>query len=61
VPGESVEHAGWCFAAEHVDGRRIRQVRLTAIPGGADGREAEDEDADRSRTRSTARDASDRS
>ncbi|MGI9052403.1 MAG: hemolysin family protein [Ilumatobacteraceae bacterium] len=31
-PGESVEHSGWHFAAEEVDGRRIRQVRITLIP-----------------------------
>ena len=61
APGESVEHAGWCFAAEQVDGRRIRQVRLTALSGAADGQDGHAEDHDRSRSRSSARDASDRS
>ena len=31
-PGESVEHGGWRFAAEEVDGRRIRLVRITPLP-----------------------------
>ncbi len=32
APGEAVEHGGWRFAAEEVDGRRIRQVRITLVP-----------------------------
>ncbi|CAN5672981.1 MAG: hemolysin family protein [Ilumatobacteraceae bacterium] len=32
VPGEAVEHGGWRFAAEEIDGRRIRQVRITLVP-----------------------------
>jgi putative hemolysin len=37
APGEAVEHGGWRFAAEEVDGRRIRQVRMSPVrpePGG---------------------------
>ena len=30
-PGESVEHGGWRFAAEEIDGRRIRLVRITPL------------------------------
>jgi CBS domain containing-hemolysin-like protein len=40
--GEAVEWHGWRFAAEQVDGRRIRQVRVSVIPAGTSG-EAEDE------------------
>ena len=32
VPGESVELDGWRFAAETVEGRRIRQVRVSLVP-----------------------------
>ena len=32
VRGEAVELHGWRFAAEQVDGRRIRQVRISVIP-----------------------------
>jgi len=60
APGESVVHAGWCFAAELVDGRRIRQIRMTAVPEGSDAADGAESD-DRSRPRSAARDASDRS
>lgn len=31
-PGESVVQDGWRFAAEEVDGRRIRLVRITPLP-----------------------------
>lgn len=31
-PGESVVHEGWRFAAAEVEGRRIRQVRVTLEP-----------------------------
>ena len=40
-PGESVELDGWRFTAEELDGRRIRSVRVSAVPmahaGGTDG------------------------
>jgi len=48
--GESVEFNGWCFAAEQVDGRRIRRVRVSVEPRGGkavgdpDGRTAERQD-----------------
>ena len=32
VPGESVEFDGWRFAAEEVDGRRIRTIRVSVVP-----------------------------
>jgi CBS domain containing-hemolysin-like protein len=32
VPGESVELDGWRFAAETVEGRRIRRVRVSLVP-----------------------------
>jgi CBS domain containing-hemolysin-like protein len=37
-PGESVELDGWRFTAEELDGRRIRSVRVSAVPasGGTD-------------------------
>ena len=31
-PGESVEFDGWRFAAEEIDGRRIRLVRISPLP-----------------------------
>lgn len=31
-PGEFVEHEGWRFAAENVEGRRIAVVRISACP-----------------------------
>jgi len=31
-PGESIEHQGWRFAAEEVDGRRIRLIRVSTVP-----------------------------
>jgi CBS domain containing-hemolysin-like protein len=31
VVGESVDHAGWRFSAEVLDGRRIQQVRVSMI------------------------------
>jgi CBS domain containing-hemolysin-like protein len=31
VAGESVDHAGWRFSAEVLDGRRIQQVRVSMI------------------------------
>ncbi len=34
VKGESVESNGWRFAAEQLDGRRIRRVRVSVEPGG---------------------------
>ena len=34
VKGESVESNGWRFAAEQLDGRRIRRVRISVEPGG---------------------------
>ena len=34
VKGESVEANGWRFAAEQVDGRRIRRVAGVPSPGG---------------------------
>lgn len=37
VPGESVEHDGWRFAAAEVEGRRIRRVKVTVLPHHADG------------------------
>jgi magnesium and cobalt exporter, CNNM family len=40
--GEAVEAHGWRFAAEEVDGRRIRQVRVSVISG-RPSEEAEDE------------------
>jgi CBS domain containing-hemolysin-like protein len=30
--GESIVHDGWRFAAAEVDGRRIRQVKVTLEP-----------------------------
>ncbi|MFM8389853.1 MAG: transporter associated domain-containing protein, partial [Actinomycetota bacterium] len=32
VPGEYVDHDGWRFAAETVEGRRIAVVRVSARP-----------------------------
>ena len=32
-PGEAVELEGWRFAAEELDGRRIRSVRVSRDPG----------------------------
>jgi CBS domain containing-hemolysin-like protein len=32
VPGESVTHDGWRFTAAEVEGRRIRQVKVTVLP-----------------------------
>src|SRR5262245_3462535 len=52
-PGEGVEYDGWRFAAEEVEGRRIRLVRVSALPwldtesNGAGDRQ--DEPADRAR------------
>jgi len=31
-PGEAVDHDGWRFAAEEIDGRRIRMVRVSLVP-----------------------------
>ena len=31
--GESVVHDGWRFTAAEMDGRRIRQVKVTVEPG----------------------------
>ena len=31
-PGEAVDFGGWRFAAEEVDGRRIRSVRVSLVP-----------------------------
>jgi CBS domain containing-hemolysin-like protein len=39
--GEAVESHGWRFAAEEVDGRRIRKVRATVAPSGRDGDDAQ--------------------
>jgi CBS domain containing-hemolysin-like protein len=35
APGESVEFDGWRFAAEELDGRRIRSIRVSLVPGSA--------------------------
>jgi CBS domain containing-hemolysin-like protein len=44
VKGEAVESNGWRFAAEQLDGRRIRRVRVSVTP---DGRtDASDRDGD---------------
>ena len=32
APGESVEHGGWRFTAEELDGRRVKLVRVAAGP-----------------------------
>jgi DNA-binding winged helix-turn-helix (wHTH) protein len=44
VKGEAVESNGWRFAAEQLDGRRIRRVRVSVTP---DGRGVSDGDGDR--------------
>ena len=31
-PGEAIEFDGWRFAAEEIDGRRIRSVRVSVVP-----------------------------
>ncbi|MBA3605806.1 MAG: hemolysin family protein [Actinomycetota bacterium] len=31
-PGESIDHQGWRFAAEEIDGRRIRLIRVSSAP-----------------------------
>ncbi|MCB0956372.1 MAG: hypothetical protein KDB12_09475, partial [Ilumatobacter sp.] len=31
-PGEYVVHEGWRFAADEIEGRRIRRVRVTLEP-----------------------------
>jgi len=41
-PGEAVDHDGWRFAAEEVDGRRIRMVRISRV---SDRTRGEDDDA----------------
>jgi CBS domain containing-hemolysin-like protein len=43
-PGDAVEADGWRFAAEVVNGRRIRQVRVSVVPTAESG---EDETADK--------------
>jgi magnesium and cobalt exporter, CNNM family len=35
--GESVDHDGWRFAVDEVDGRRIRRVRISSAPEAAGG------------------------
>jgi CBS domain containing-hemolysin-like protein len=40
-PGEAVEYDGWRFAAEAVEGRRIRLVRVSALPPPSDDDTAE--------------------
>jgi magnesium and cobalt exporter, CNNM family len=51
--GEAVEFDGWRFAAEEVEGRRIRVVRVSALPPRGHGTEdhgmGEEERADRAR------------
>ena len=32
APGEFVDHDGWRFAAESIEGRRIAVVRVSAVP-----------------------------
>jgi CBS domain containing-hemolysin-like protein len=44
-PGESVEFDGWRFAAEEVDGRRIRSIRVSVVPEESVWRRNEDADA----------------
>jgi putative hemolysin len=39
--GEAVELEGWRFAAEELDGRRITQVRISAVPPPGDGSSAD--------------------
>jgi CBS domain containing-hemolysin-like protein len=34
APGESVEHGGWRFTAETIDGRRVKVVRVAAMSAG---------------------------
>jgi CBS domain containing-hemolysin-like protein len=33
IEGESVDAKGWSFAAEELDGHRIRRVRVSVVPG----------------------------
>ena len=42
APGESVEHGGWRFTAEKVDGRRVKVVRVAATSADAAGPESPD-------------------
>ena len=42
-PGEAVEHDSWRFAAEEVEGRRIRLVRVSVLPPADDEPAAEAE------------------
>jgi putative hemolysin len=48
-PGEAVEFEGWRFAAEEVDGRRIRSVRVSVVsePGSSWGRGSGGDGGDR--------------
>ena len=39
-PGESVDFGGWRFAAEEVDGRRVRTVRVSVVPFDTEGERA---------------------
>ena len=43
-PGDSIEHDGWQFVAEEVDGRRIRRIKviLTAFDKDDDEQPASD-------------------
>jgi len=40
--GDAIEFDGWRFAAEEVDGRRIRSVRVSVIPEASDWSRSED-------------------
>ena len=42
-PGEAVDHDAWRFAAEEVEGRRIRLVRVSVLPPADDERATEPE------------------
>lgn len=43
VPGESVDLAGWRFAADAVEGRRIRRVRVSLVPHWDEARDRADD------------------
>jgi len=57
VAGEAVEAKGWSFAAEELDGHRIRRVRVSVVPGRHGGGDMRGDGGQAGRTRDRGADA----
>lgn len=44
--GESIDHDGWRFTVEEMEGRRVRRVKVSIVPGSSPRRRDADDDED---------------